>query len=347
MHTDIQSIADQIRFQTKLTGVGVGISIPGRSDELAVSGSRRRKGVIPLTVNDKWHIGSVSKSFTATLVAKLFESDYPMLDCPVVKLLPDIEVHESWRDTTLYHLLTSTSGLPRDFPLKFLRLKEEDPLELIRLRRELISVAVSKPAKSKGGERFVYSNLGYTLLGYVAEVHTGQPFEALMQEHVLAPLELHSAGFGPPMGAHPDDEPIGHSVVFGYRIGMDPFKRVADLPAVIAPAGRLHMNMADLLRYGRYHLGAGEHCDSLLSAATRKLLHKPFLESYACGWVARDTIRGNGEMVWHNGSNKFWYTLLVLVPDKDIALTFVTNDGAIRKAEAAFFKVAKELLANY
>ena len=340
LRIDIEQFTRKALSETGLTAVGIGVSTADGPLQVAVSGYRRRKGSVKVSNDDCWHIGSVGKSFTATLVAKLFENEYPKLDCRLVDLIPDMHVHSSWHECTLYHLLTSTSGLPANFPMSILKIVEDDPLELTKIRQSLIEEALSKPAKFKCGAQFQYSNLGYTTLGYIAETYAKRPFQELITSHVLKPLGLESAGFGAPRGPNEGAEPIGHRVLLGFRFPMDPFKGIADNPAVIAPAGRLHMNLSDLLRYGRAHLNG----HSMLKGETWELLHTPHKESYACGWLAFDTSRGNGEMIWHNGSNTMWYTLLILVPSKDVVLAFVTNDGAIRKAERKFFEVANLIL---
>ncbi|MDE0348468.1 MAG: hypothetical protein OXM56_01985, partial [Gammaproteobacteria bacterium] len=48
-------------------------------------------------------------------------------------------------------------------------------------------------------------------------------------------------------------------------------------------------------------------------------------------------------VLWHNGSNTLWYALLMLLPARNTVLAFATNDGAIRVAETAFVKLAREL----
>lgn len=276
----------------------------------------------------------------------MFEDDFPLLDCLVKDLIPELDIHESWNQCTLYHLLTSTSGLPSNFPLSFLRIKEENPQKLIKLRQEWIAKAMAKPSKTKCGAKFHYSNLGYTVLGFIAEKYTGRPFQELITDRVLKPLGLNCTGFSTPKGMHEDEQPMGHRVLFGYRHAVSPFKRVSDNPALIAPAGRLHMSLADLLKYGRSHLDGHENTHPLLKKETWNLLHRPYLEDYGCGWVAFDKNLGNGEMIWHNGSNGMWYTLLILVPKTDTVLAFVTNDGAITRAQEKFFEMARQILSD-
>ena len=137
------------------------------------------------------------------------------------------------------------------------------------------------------GERFAYSNVGYTIAGHIAETVAGKAYESLLRERVFAPLGLASAGFGPPQGDAPNQEPIGHRVLLRwFRLRMDPFETRADNSPVMAPAGAVHMTILDLARYGTAHLdGESSPSPTLLPHAAWERLHTPVRDDYARGWV--------------------------------------------------------------
>jgi len=226
-----------------------------------------------------------------------------------------------------------------------LRLQEEDGVKLAAIRREFFKKALLKAPKSKCGSSFLYSNLGYSLLGHIAEIKADIPFSQLLIERVFSPLGLQHTGFGAPQGDTANDQPMGHQVLFGFRRAVNPFKGVAYNPAVMAPAGRLHMSLQDLLAYGRIHLEGERGDNSFIKTQTWKLLHKPFLNDYGCGWVCQEKDWADGRLIWHNGSNRMWYALLLLVPEHNCVLAFTTNDGDIKGAEKAFFDAAQDILA--
>ena len=342
---NVEEVTHRVLMQSGLTAVGLGIARAGEPATTFVAGMRRRKGGTAVTANDKWHIGSIGKSLTAILVASLLEGDYPTFDCTLPNILPHINMHESWGECTVYHLLTSSSGLPRDFPLhKILRIHEEDPHKLRQIRRKLIEKALEKSPRAKSGTKFEYSNLGYTILGYIAECLAEKPFQDLIYDRVITPLGLSNTGFGAPKGMAEDDQPMGHRVLFGYRKTVNPFKGVSDLPTVIAPAGRLHMSLGDLLKYGSVHLAGEKSTNPLLKHETWKLLHTPYVDNYACGWVCQHEEWAAGRVIWHNGSNGMWYSHLFLFPERDFVIAIVTNDGAIKVAAEAFPAAAKEII---
>ena len=340
-----------LRDDTDLTAVAVAATIDGDLAGAAVSGERRRDSGISVTVDDRWHMGSITKSMTATLLAVLEEDGLLSANDALTVLLPDVEMADGWSACTLDHLLTHTAGLAANFPSEFQDVWPETAEELVAERRRFIAGVLADEPESPCGESFQYSNIGYTIAGHIAETIAGEPYEGLIQNRVFAPLALMSAGFGPPRGEYPDQEPVGHAVLLfrftRVRIPIDPFERRADNSPLVAPAGTVHMTIGDLARYGATHLDGEYGSDPvLLSQSSWQQLHAPFLDDYARGWIRDERDWAGGSLLWHNGSNTYWYALLMLLPASNMTLAFVTNDGAIEAANTAFVELAQELSAT-
>ena len=234
---------------------------------VAVDGERRRGTGIPVTVNDRWHVGSIAKSMTATLIAVLEHEGKLSIDNAMPELLPDIEMAVGWRPCTLQHLLTHTAGAPANFPMKVLKVWPDTAEELVAARRRFIAEILAEAPESPCGERYSYSNVGYTIVGHIAGTIAGVPYESLMKQKVFIPLELNSAGFGPPKGDMPNEEPLGHLKLLWFRFALDPFESPADNTPVMAPAGGLHLSIRDLARYGSIHpRGRKRDCNILATA---------------------------------------------------------------------------------
>ena len=335
----------RLRDETGLTGVAVAVMTDGRLAGIAASGERRRGSSVPVTVDDRWHAGSITKSMTATLLAVLEDDGRLSREDTLPALLPDMPMAGGWDACTLHHLLTHTAGTRANFPVRVRRVWPDTALELVAARRRCIADVLHKKPRSPCGTRFAYSNVGYTIAGHIAETVTGEPYETLLQERVFARLMLASAGFGPPRGDVPNEEPVGHAVrLRRFRRPADPFRTRADNSPVMSPAGAVHMTIGDLARFGAAHVG-GESATSppLLPRAAWERLHTPFLNDYASGWVRVEREWAGGPVLWHNGSNTLWYALLMLLPARNTVLAFATNDGAIRAAETAFIELAREL----
>ena len=342
---DLDTRLARLRHDTGLTAVAAAVMTGGQFAATAACGERRRGSAIPATVDDRWHIGSITKSMTATLLAVLEDDGRLSVNDRLPALLPDVEMAGGWSACTLHHLLTHTAGAPANFPLATLRVWPDTAEELVSARHRFIVRVLAREPQSPCGERFGYSNVGYTIAAHIAETACGAPYETLMRDHVFGPLGLASAGFGPPQGDRPDQEPVGHAVWLRWiRSPKDPFETRADNTPVITPAGCAHMTISDLARYGAAHLAGAADCGpSILPPSSCERLHTPFLDDYASGWVRHKSDR-NRSVLLHNGSNTLWYALLVLVPSRSTVLAFATNEGAIRRAETAFSKLARELV---
>ncbi len=345
--TVLEARVAQLRKEAGLTAVAAAVTVDGRLAGTAAAGERRRRGGVPVTVDDRWHVGSVTKSMTATLLAVLEDDGLLAADAPLPALLPDVEMADGWRACTLHHLMTHTAGAPADFPRRCRNVWPDTAEALVAERRRVVAGVLAAAPESPCGERFAYSNVGYTVAGHIAETVADAPYETLMRGRVFAPLVLHSAGFGPPRGERPDMEPVGHRVLFGRRFPVDPFETHADNTPLMAPAGAVHMAVGDLARYGAAHvageLGAGP---VLLAPPSWRRLHAPFRDGYARGWSCSRSDWAGRDVICHDGSNTLWYAFLALLPASNMAVALVTNDGAVRGAEAAFSTLVRELAAT-
>jgi len=344
LQEDLENRVERLRSDTGLTAVAVAVMVDGQLAGAAVSGERRRDSGISVTVDDRWHLGSITKSMTATLLAVLEDDGLLTRDETLPALLPEIEMADGWGACTLHHLLTHTAGAPPNFSSDIQDVWPDTLEELVAERRRFISGVLAREPQPPCGERFGYSNVGYTIAGHIAETVAGEPYQTLIGNRVFAPLGLLSPGFGAPRGARPDQEPLGHLVLADRRVPINPFTSRADNSPLMAPAGTVHMTIGDLARYGAVHL-EGEFGTEpvLLPRSSWERLHTPFLEDYASGWVRYDRDWADGPVIWHNGSNTYWYALLMLLPASNTVLAFTTNDGAIQAAETAFVDLAQQL----
>lgn len=339
----VDALLQQQQIESGLVGMAAVVFQGGEVRYLAAAGERKKGSGVAVTVDDRWHIGSITKSMTATLLAGLVEAGELDWETPLLPLLGMAEAaHPDWQGLTLAQVLSHTAGLPANFPI-MLNLRSS-PEEVARpdARRKAVLRVLEKPPKQSPGTAFEYSNVGYTLAGVVIETLTGQSWERVMRERLFAPLALGSAGFGPPQSDGDElTEPRGHRHLFGMTMAVG---ENADNSSVIGPAGTVHMGLVDLARYGYEHLAGERGEGTLLNGATYQILHRPNLENYAYGWVLREDEAGAGPMLWHNGSNTFWYALLVLVPEQDAVVAIVFNEGNIAKADALAWRWVEQSL---
>jgi CubicO group peptidase (beta-lactamase class C family) len=334
----LADLVTDLRQKHQLVGLAAMVMVDGNVMASAAQGERKKGSGVPLELADRWHLGSISKSITATMIGRLVEAGQMQWADTIGERFPEASIHENWKPVTLHQLLTHTAGAPTNFPLSVRLKKPAIGPECTQERRTaVIDVMAQKPAHQPG-EKFVYSNVGYTIAGAMAETATGVSWEDLVKREVFEPLKLTGTGFGPPKSPTETlDQPRGHR---GLRDWKTSVSDEQDNTPIIGPAGTVHMPLSSLCTYATDHLrgelGAGE----LLSAETYQRLHTPRLHDYACGWVVKPPTQEIPHLVyWHNGSNTMWYALVVFIPAKNLVVAVTANDGDIQSAESAAWKI--------
>jgi CubicO group peptidase (beta-lactamase class C family) len=213
-------------------------------------------------------------------------------------------------------------------------------LESAKARREaVLKVIADKPAYPPG-EKYAYSNVGYTIAAAMAEKVTGATWEDLVKREVFEPLELTEAGFGPPKsGDNTLEQPRGHRPGLAGKVAVDDD---ADNTPIVGPSSIVHMSLEDLCTYAWEHLRGELGAGTLLSTETFQLLHAPVLHGYACGWLRKESSKDIPYSVyWHNGSNTMWYALVVFIPETNMVVAVTSNDCDFESAEAAAWEIVK------
>jgi len=339
-------MVEDTRASAKLIGFGGAVMIDGEIVARGASGVHQKGSDIPITTTNKWHIGSITKPMTATMIARLVEAGEMNWSDTPKDIFPEMAIDLAWENVTLEHLLTHTSGAGPNIPMKD-NLRWPATAEALRAARlDVITRTLATPTKTIPGEGMVYSNLGYTIAGVMAEQATGKSWEDLMRAQVFEPLGLTSAGFGPPEGADETPEPWGHRRLFFLTLKMDPADN-ADNSPIMGPAGIVHISADDMLRFGNAHLQGLKGQSEYLTHKTFLKLHSPRLNDYAYGWVEyEDRDWAGGSLSWHNGSNTMWHGFLALVPAKNMVIFTGTNDGGGVKAEGTIVKSIAKYAGN-
>ncbi len=207
------------------------------------------KGAAAISADTLFEVGSVTKTFTALLLADMVLKGEVALTDPAEKFLPDgVRLRDkAGAQITLTDLATHRSGSPR-LPDGYTPPDPADPYAAYT-ERDLLGYLRARSADGRGSaasaarnEAYAYSNLGYTVLGYVLSRAGGKPFRELMQSRVLTPLALRSTYFVVP-----------ESETARFSDGHDAEgKTVAHWNFGIADAaGALRMSVRDFARYGQ------------------------------------------------------------------------------------------------
>lgn len=299
-----------IRTALGTPGMAAGWATRSAAPVLLADGLRAAGHPEAVEAQDKWHIGSITKSFTATLFARAVEAGAIGWDTRLGTVLRDVPRH--YRKLSAIELLSHHAGLAANIPMPDLLALPRIAADARISRRHYADLALAMPPIARRRERFSYSNAGYVLAARMLEEVTGLAWEDLLAREVLQPLGLASAGFGPPGTPDSIDQPRGHD-------NAQPIFQ--DNPAAMAPSGGLHLSLPDLIAYLRAHRDRS----ALLAPASWAQLHQPrFGSDYALGWFVDAT-----GALWHNGSNTAWYAEAAVEPQRDLAMALCCNDAAL------------------
>lgn len=190
-----------------------------------------------------------------------------------------------------------------------------DPRTLPEQRRAIAEQAFAKPPSGVVGS-FAYGNANYIVLGAAIEAITGTSWEDAMRAQVYDPLDLTSAGFGPP----PSPNAWGHR-----GAAIDPTNPGADNPLALGPAGTAHMNLTDYGRFLAVFLSDGGGWISADSVARLTTPAEGPPPGYGCGWIVQG--QGAGRVLGHEGFNTMWHAGALVRPSQRRAVIAVSNDG--------------------
>ncbi len=263
----------------------------------------------PIIENSKWHIGSITKSMTATLTGILVEEGYLNWNTKIGDLTTEGYLAE-YQDITFYELLSMTAGITTlDYPVD-----PADSRPISEIRQEWAIAALNVP-QGEAGE-FAYSNSSYVIAGVMLEFIMEDTWENIITQYLFEPLEMNSTGFGAPGNNGELDQPWGHRHTGSSWNSKNPTAIYSDNPAALGPAGTVHTTLGDMTKYANLHLGN----TNIITTNTLDLLHTEVNSSgYALGW----NVTENG--ITHAGSNNNWFAQLYINLDEEFVNFSVTN----------------------
>jgi D-alanyl-D-alanine carboxypeptidase len=263
---------------------------------------------VPVTPQTVFQSGSIGKTFTAALILLLEQDGKLRLDDPISRHLPNTPA--AWAKITIRHLLTHTSGLG-------------DPYEIIDFRKdytdeELIALEATVPVRSAPGEKWAYSNMGFHLLGFIANRAGGKFYGDQLHERIFAPLCMGTRVIS-------EADIVPHRAA-GYESKKDAYKNQSWVaPKLNTTAdGSLYLTARDLAIWDQALYG-----DKILDARLRAASFTPAKLNdgsdtpYGLGWFV-DTVKGRRH-ISHSGAWQGFRTQLCRYIDDKLTVVVLTN----------------------
>jgi CubicO group peptidase (beta-lactamase class C family) len=336
----------------------------GKVVAVGAVGTRRAGEKIPVTVNDRFHLGSDTKAMTSLLAATFVEEGKLRWESTLADVFPELaeKMDSGLRRVTLVQFLSHTSGVPSDNDT-FANLVEKSMTQdgnLDELRYWLVKQWSTQPLVSEPGTKWAYANMNYVIAGAMIERVGGKTWDELITERIFTPLGLRTAGLGCQATLGRVDAPLGH-VMSGGKLKAMLAGPNGDNPAIIGPAGIAHMSVLDFARWAGWNAAEGKRGPKLVRPETLKKLHTPVISmqipnpapgtpisgKYALGWGEVVVDWAPEPLLFHGGSNGMNLAQILVDPKRDFAMVLVTNIGGSKAETALRGALARELYAKF
>ncbi|MGV3774721.1 MAG: serine hydrolase domain-containing protein [Verrucomicrobiales bacterium] len=281
-----------------------------------------------------YEIGSITKLFTAALLAKLEADGVVSSTNTVAQLLPNtVTMGAGFTNITLNHLATHTAGLPR-LPENLLK-QTKDPRNPYKeySTNELYADLATVKLENSPGEKLGYSNFGYGLFGHLLELRSGKDYSAMVHDYLIEPLGMTSTWMEVPK------EHAGRLMIpydsKGIAVPYWEFQ-------VMAPAGALKSTAEDLVRFGRASLDKDKPLHAIL-ANTQEVRYRGLGGVVGWGWHSVITVE-DLNFLWHNGGTGGFVSFLGLDPKNGNTVVVLSNSGDAMDMDGSVDKMGLELL---
>ncbi|MCC6539944.1 MAG: serine hydrolase [Bryobacterales bacterium] len=309
-------LVEQIDTRRQAVGIVVGIVEPGGVRRIVAHGVAS-KGGPAVDGGTLMEIGSITKVFTAQLLAGAVQRGAVKLDDPVSKFLPAEAKMPEWqgRAITLHDLVSHRSGLPR-LPGNLQIADISNPYAAYTVT-QLYAFLAGHQLRRAPDTEFEYSNLGAGLLGHALARQAGLSYEELVRAKILDPLRMKDTGIALSPAARA-------RLAQGHNAKLEPVP-ACDLPA-LAGAGALRSSASEMLNWLAAHAGLAEGgVNPVLASmlATRRPGLGGSQQQVGLGWMIAKV--GGAEMVWHNGGTGGFVSFAGFDPQARVGVVVLSN----------------------
>lgn len=299
-------------YKTNEPGATVLIAKDGKPIYRKAFGNANLELDVPMSPNNVFEIGSITKQFTAVSILMLTEQGKLKFEDEITKYIPDYPT--LGKTITIHHLLNHTSGIKSYTGMESFRVLARNDMT----PTELIDVFKNEPMDFDPGEKFLYNNSGYILLGHIIEIISGQSYEDFVETQIFEKLQMENSYYGKMKQIIPNR-------ASGYQNRDDNYIN-ADYLSLTLPyaAGSIMSNVDDLLTWQN-----ALRDNTLISKESmEKAIHGSELNDgthipYGYG-LGEGSV--NGSTSYQHGGGIFGYTTMgIYLPKEDVFVSVLTN----------------------
>lgn len=314
-----------VMSEWKVPGLAIAVVKDGQVILSQGYGYRDVEKKLPVTPKTLFAIGSITKSFTVSVLGMLADEGKLDWDKPVRTYLPDFQLHDpvATEHMTPRDLVTHRSGLPRHDGLWY-----NSGLTRMEMYQRLRYLEPSKDFRNT----WQYNNLMFMTAGILADHLANMKWEDIVRQRIFQPLGMTASNFSVNDSQKADDFALPYRNVKD-EVKQVPFRNIDE----VGPAGSINSNVEEMIRYVQFHINKGKQGDTqLLSEGNAEQMQTPQMvmpgtiqydelghASYGMGFVV-SSYRGH-KLVEHGGGIDGFISLLSFMPRKKIGMIVLTN----------------------
>lgn len=290
-----------------------------------------RKGYGVASMEDKkpvspdmiFRIGSVTKQFTSTAILKLAQEGKLNLDDNITKYFPDFPVNG--KTITVRHLLNHTSGIKSYTGDNVLMAKRDQSITT----NEMLEAIKKYPFDFAPGDRWLYNNSGYYMLGIIIERVSGKSYNEYISKSLFKPAGMKNT--------FPNDEKLNATLAIGYsKASAETFEKATYVhPTVPYAAGSIFSTVDDLWKWNQAVFTNKIVKQNLLEQAFAPTkLNDGSYNSYGFGWQLGRI--GEKKVIGHGGAIDGYLSMEIFVPEESLYVCILSNSATVNPEGYAY-----------
>lgn len=335
-HEWIRSKVDSVMKKNNIPAISVGLVRNGKLEFAEGFGHKNRKTKALVDEYSLYQIGSDTKKMTGIIVRNLVAEGKLDLNTSIIQYLPkrlDTKAKEKLKPITLLNVLHHKSGIPRVPPS--IKRVDGNPMLIPYTEEDLIFDLNNITLDFEPGTEFRYSNLGYSVVGYICERSSGKTYNELIEKYIAQPYDMFSTT------VIPSDKELKH-LVTPYRKDNRNIETQRFRMGKAAPAGGVYSNVDDISKLMIHQINAYKNYKETGDLSNPLILtENSGVEGNDYGFGLGKQIFETGILYGHGGDLDGFGSTYHFSPEHDLGLIILTSSGG------RWVELAKELIYKF
>jgi CubicO group peptidase (beta-lactamase class C family) len=270
--------------------------------------------------NTVFHIASLSKPFTAVAVAKLIEQGKLKLNDRIIDFIPEFKMEgDGYETITIKHILTHTSGIPRNISPDDWINPSYGPNAL----EENLDAVKHHTLDFEPGSQFSYSNSAFDILGIVISRVCEMPFSEYISKHVLQPTGMTQSSF-----KKQKDFPLNGALPYSYGLNTQEWTPYPYNEKLFPSSGML-TTLLDMCKWAQMHQGKGKFNEfEVLNETNYNQVVSPHFDTpwgdkIGLSWFLQSYL--DQPIIMHTGQDTGFESIMYIYPNDDISIVVMAN----------------------